>query len=91
MRGALSPRATAPTRSIGRFGVRALLGCTAVAVGIVPFLVLWSLVRRSWAPLADVDAGVAAGLNDAVSGEPVLVRLLSAVTALGGTGTAVLS
>ena len=48
--------APADTRGIGRFGGRALLGWTAVAVGIVPFLLLWLLVQRSWPPLAALDA-----------------------------------
>ena len=78
------------TRALTRFGVRALLAWGAVVAGVVPFLLLWLLVARSWAPLAALDARVVAGLNDAVSGSPLAVSVLSAVTDLGGTALAVL-
>jgi membrane-associated phospholipid phosphatase len=91
MRSDLDARTqTADTTGMGRFGLRALLGCAAVLVGVVPFLLLWLLVRLSWSPLASVDAEVAAGLNEWVSRSPVAVAVLSAVTDLGGTGVAVL-
>ena len=91
MRPDLAPRTTpADTTGIGRFGARALLGWAAVVVGVVPFLLLWLLVRRAWSPLAALDGDVAAGLNDAVSGSAVLVSILTAVTELGGTAVAVL-
>jgi undecaprenyl-diphosphatase len=80
----------ATTTGVGRFGLRALLGWFAVLVGAVPFLLLWLLVQRSWSPLTGLDGEVAAGLNSAVSGSPVLVSVLRAVTDLGGTGTSVL-
>ncbi|SDN76135.1 phosphatase PAP2 family protein [Geodermatophilus sp. DSM 45219] len=73
-----------------RFGVRALLGWGAVLLGGVPFLLLWLLVQRSWSPLAGLDGEVAAGLNERVSGSPLLVTALRWVTDLGGTGAAVL-
>ena len=73
-----------------RFGVRALLGWSALLLGGVPFLLLWLLVQRSWSPLAELDGEVAAGLNAQVSGSPLLVTALRWVTDLGGTGAAVL-
>ncbi|WP_299033122.1 phosphatase PAP2 family protein [uncultured Pseudokineococcus sp.] len=59
-------------------------------LGAVPFLLLWLLVERSWAPLSTLDGGVAADLNASVSGSPTLVAVLRAVTSLGGTVTAAL-
>jgi undecaprenyl-diphosphatase len=73
-----------------RFGARAALGWVSVVVGVVPFLLLWLLVRRAWSPLAALDGDVAAALNDRVSRSPVLVSALTALTDLGGTGVAVL-
>ncbi|RBY90193.1 PAP2 family protein [Blastococcus sp. TBT05-19] len=90
MTAAPSRTAPADTRGIGRFGTLALLGWVAVVAGVVPFLLLWLLVQRRWAPLEGLDGEVAARLNDEVSGSPLLVTVLSAVTDLGGTGTAVL-
>lgn len=78
------------TTGVRRFEVRALLGWGALLAGAVPFLLLWLLVQGSWSPLAALDGDVAAGLNRAVSGSPLLVGVLSAVTDLGGTGVAVL-
>ncbi len=85
-----SPDDPATTPGIGRFEARAVLGWMAVLVGAVPFLLLWLLVQRSWTPLSTLDGEVAAGLNSAVSGSPLLVGILRGVTDLGGTGTAVL-
>ncbi len=77
----LAPRTTpADTTGIGRFDARALLGWATVVVGLVPFLLLWLLVQQTWSPLAGLDGEVAADLNDALSGSPMLVSLLSAVT-----------
>ncbi|MGX5656897.1 phosphatase PAP2 family protein [Geodermatophilus nigrescens] len=73
-----------------RFGARAALGLAGLLVGSVPFLVLLLLLSRDWAPLAAVDQGVADGLNRVVRDSPALLRVLRAVTDLGGTGTAVL-
>ncbi|WNV73637.1 phosphatase PAP2 family protein [Geodermatophilus sp. DSM 44513] len=75
---------------VGRFGLRALLGWVALLAGAVPFLLLWLLVQRSWSPLGSLDGEVAAGLNEEVSGSPLLVSVLQGVTDLGGTGAAVL-
>ena len=75
---------------IGRFGVRSVLGATALVLGAVPYLLLWLLVQQSWAPLAGVDGAVAAALNRQVRDSPLLVSSLRVVTDLGGSGTAVL-
>ncbi|SOC50055.1 undecaprenyl-diphosphatase [Blastococcus aggregatus] len=80
----------AATTGIGRFESRAFLGWLAVLLGAVPFLLLWLLVQRSWAPLSTVDGDVAADLNATVRDSPALVGVLRAVTSLGDTGTAVL-
>ena len=84
------PDAPADTTRISRFEVRALLGWAALVLGAVPFLLLWLLVQRSWAPLPALDGDVAADLNAAVSRSPVLVTVLRAVTTLGDTATVVL-
>ncbi|MGY1634416.1 phosphatase PAP2 family protein [Geodermatophilus sp. SYSU D01186] len=78
------------TTGLGRFELRAVLGWAAVLLGAVPFLLLWLLVQASWPPLAEVDAEVAAALNEAVSTSPALVSVLRGVTDLGGTAFAVL-
>lgn len=87
--GAL-PDTPAETARVARFGARALLGGAALVLGALPFLLLWLLVQRSWAPLSALDGDVAAALNAAVSDSPGVVALLRAVTALGDTATLVL-
>ncbi len=81
---------SANTVGMRRFGTRAMLGWVAVVLGAAPFLLLWLLVQRAWTPLAVLDGDVAAALNAVVSQSPLAVSVLSAVTDLGGTGTAVL-
>ncbi|MDT0275896.1 phosphatase PAP2 family protein [Blastococcus goldschmidtiae] len=78
------------TTGLGRFETSAVLGWIAVVVGAVPFLLLWLLVQRSWAPLASLDGDVAAELNAWVSQSPQAVTVLSAITDLAGTSAAVL-
>ncbi|MCZ2857297.1 phosphatase PAP2 family protein [Blastococcus sp. VKM Ac-2987] len=85
-----SPQAPEGTAGGGRFGVRAALGLVALLIGAVPFLLLMLLVQQNWSPLESLDGEVAAGLNAVVSESPALVRVLQAVTDLGGTGAAVL-
>jgi undecaprenyl-diphosphatase len=84
------PSLHADATGIGRFELRAVLGWAALLLGAVPFLLPWLLVEASWPPLAEVDRGVAAALNGAVSGSSLLVSALTAVTDLGGTPVAVL-
>jgi undecaprenyl-diphosphatase len=88
-RPVMTQNGRADTAGIGRFELRALLGWAALLVGAVPFLLLWLLVQSSWSPLASLDGGVAASLNEAVSGSPLVVSVLTAVTDLGGAGVAV--
>ncbi|MGY2085783.1 phosphatase PAP2 family protein [Blastococcus sp. SYSU DS0539] len=78
------------TAGAGRFGVRVVLGVTALLAGAVPFLLLLLLVQQNWSPLETLDGGVAADLNAVVSDSPALVGVLQAVTDLGGNGAAVL-
>ncbi|WP_138760220.1 phosphatase PAP2 family protein [Modestobacter altitudinis] len=82
---------TVPTGlpGVGRFTTRALLGLAGVVLGAVPFLVLLVLVQSHWAPLAGLDGDVAGRLNEVVSTSPATVGVLSVLTDLGGTGTAV--
>jgi undecaprenyl-diphosphatase len=85
-------RSNDPARTTGvrRFEARALLGWIVVVAGAVPFLLLWLLVQRSWAPLSALDGDVAAALNEVVSRSPLAVDVLRAVTDLAGTEAAVL-
>ncbi len=87
-----TPRSDDPARTAGagRFESHAVLGWVAVVVGAVPFLLLWLLVQRSWAPLSALDGDVADGLNAVVSESPLAVTVLGAITDLGGTEAAVL-
>lgn len=78
------------TTGLGRFGLRTVLGLVALLAGVVPFLLLLLLVQREWSPVAALDGDVAAGLNEAVAGSPTTVRVLQAVTALGGHPAAIL-
>ena len=73
-----------------RFETRAIVGWMAVVLGAAPFLLLWLLMQNAWAPLAVLDGDVAADLNAVVSQSPVAVGVLTALTTLGGTETAVL-
>ncbi|MFR9801679.1 phosphatase PAP2 family protein [Pseudonocardia sp. RS010] len=72
-------------RGARRFGVRALLGWTALVAGGVPFMLLWWATTRRWGPLTVLDGDVAAGLNEQVSSSPFAVQALTWVTELGGT------
>ncbi|SEL97902.1 undecaprenyl-diphosphatase [Blastococcus sp. DSM 46786] len=78
------------TTGLGRFGLRAVLGLVALLAGAVPFLLLLLLVQVEWSPLAALDGEVAAGLNAAVVDSPTTVRVLRAVTDLGGHPAAIL-
>lgn len=71
------------------FAARSALGWLIVLVGVVPFLVLWLLVRDSSSALAALDRTIAAELNSVVSVRPGLVSTLHTVTELGGNATAI--
>lgn len=73
----------------GRFGGRSLLAWVTVVLGVVPFLVLWLLIRDASSPLASFDHRVAAELNEAVHAWPVVVETLKVLTDLADTWTAV--
>ncbi len=83
-------RPTEQVQGASGFGARSLLAWLAVVGGLVPFLVLWLVVRDSSSWLAGLDRSIAAGLNDAVQGSPGTVRALHVVTELAGTTTTVL-
>ncbi len=67
-----------------------MLAWLLVVGGLVPFLVLWLVIRDDTSWLAALDRSIAAGLNDAVHGSPGVVRTLRVVTDLAGTPTTVL-
>lgn len=52
---------------------------------VTAFVLLLFLVRGEWSPLHRADQAVADGLNDAVAGDEVVVRVLRIVTNLGGS------
>ncbi|TDB75558.1 phosphatase PAP2 family protein [Micromonospora sp. KC723] len=71
-------------RPLGHFTERTLTGLVLVLGAGVGFGLLLALVRAEWAPLYDVDHGVAAWLNDLVAPHGPLVTVLTALTGLGG-------
>lgn len=83
-------RGGGPLDGGARFGTRSVLGWAVVLVSLVPFLVLWLLIRDSSSALVATDRGIADTLNDAVRNRPALVGVLEVVTKLAGTRTAVL-
>lgn len=72
-----------------RLGARVVLGWAGVVLAVVPFLVLWLLVRDSSSTLVRMDVAIAETLNEAVRGHPVVVDVLRVVTDLAGTATSV--
>lgn len=72
---------SAPVRT--RAGLGPLVGVSTAAF---VFAVLLVLVRAQWAPLESLDRGVATGLNDAVSGDSLIVKALKVITWLGSDG-----
>lgn len=71
-------------RPLGHFTERSLAGLVLVLGAGVGFGVLLVLVRARWAPLYDVDHGIAAWLNEQVAPHGPLVTVLNALTDLGG-------
>ena len=65
---------------------RKLAPLAAVTAAALVFTLLFLLVRLRWAPLESVDHGTAARLNSLVSGHPVAVSIVKAVTWLGSGG-----
>lgn len=81
--------ATEELEGAGRFGGRSALGWIAVVLGVVPFLVLWLLIRDASSALANFDRRIAAELNQAVHGSSLVVDTLTVITDLADTWTAV--
>lgn len=74
---------------VGRSTTRALLGLAGLLLGAVPFLVLLVLAQAHRPPSADLEGEVAGRLDELVSTSPGTAAVLSVLTDLGGTGTAV--
>jgi undecaprenyl-diphosphatase len=66
------------------FAGRSVLGLLAVVAIGLGFGTLLLLIRFHWGPLQSLDHGVAEGLNHLVSPHPALVKVLEAVSRLGG-------
>ncbi|WP_298462437.1 phosphatase PAP2 family protein [uncultured Cellulomonas sp.] len=89
----MRPQAPTPADEVAphdaaSLGGRSLLGLALVVAGAIPFLALLGLVKLRWAPLADLDTGVAQGLNASVAASPLSVRVLSIASEAGGGATA---
>lgn len=70
-----------------RHGARArLLPLIAVTASAFLFAILLVLVRAQWSPLESVDHSVASDLNGAVADQPMVLRVLRAVTWMGSGG-----
>jgi undecaprenyl-diphosphatase len=72
------------TAQVERFAGRTLAGFAVVSAGGVVFALLALLVRTHFGPMYTLDQGIAVGLNHAVAHHPLIVRILAAVTKLGG-------
>lgn len=68
----------------GRFVGLSAAGLAALVGGTVAFIALLALVTTG-SPLVAADRAVAAALNDAVAGRPLLLSVLGLVTDLGGS------
>lgn len=64
-----------------------MLGWVGVVLAVMPFLLLWLLVRDASSALARADVMIAEALNEAVQGHPAVVDVLRVVTDLAGTVT----
>ena len=67
----------------GRFAGRSLVGLAVVSAGGVVFALLALLVRVHFGPMFHLDQDVAVGLNHAVAGHPLVVKILDTITQLG--------
>ncbi len=86
------PAVDARLRGVDRFVARSVLGWFGVVLGLLPFLVLWLLIREGTSALPALDRAIAAELNESVRAAPhVVVDTLTVVTDLAGTTTAVLA
>lgn len=77
-----------PLKRAEQLAVRSALGWLASLVTMVPFLVLWLLVRDA-SQLVSLDQRLATALNEAVHRSAAVVNVLLVLTDLAGTWTAV--
>jgi len=82
--GEVVTQMTKRLRPMERFTGRSAVGLVAMAATATGFGALLVLVRLHWAPLESVDRGIAEALNRAVAASPPLIKVLEAVTTLGG-------
>ncbi|MFJ8150238.1 phosphatase PAP2 family protein [Streptomyces sp. NPDC096048] len=69
----------------GRTATRPATGVAMLLPAATGFVLLLFLVRGEWGPLRRTDQAVADGLNDAVAGHALAVRVLRVITELGGS------
>ncbi|MEV6842955.1 phosphatase PAP2 family protein [Actinoplanes sp. NPDC051411] len=69
------------------FAERSLAGLVAVVAAGLGFGTLLLLVRYHWNPLLHLDQSVANDLNRVVSAHPPAVKVATAISHLGGSGT----
>ncbi|MFC3897091.1 phosphatase PAP2 family protein [Lentzea rhizosphaerae] len=69
-----------------RLALGTILGLVLVTAAGMGFGLLLTLVHLRWQPLHELDVAIVDGLNYLVADNDILVRALTAVTDLGGTG-----
>jgi undecaprenyl-diphosphatase len=72
-------------RRPGRVRDRSLVPLISVTAAAAVFVLLLVLVATRWPPLESVDHKTAAGLNSLVSGHPVIIAVIRAITTAGST------
>jgi membrane-associated phospholipid phosphatase len=72
-------------RPARRFGLRALLAATALALVAVPFALLLFLVKDKWPPLERADAGTSVDLHAYAVDHAQFVSAMRALSTLGST------
>jgi membrane-associated phospholipid phosphatase len=74
---------TSSARSTARFGARAVLAGTALALVAVPFALTLVLVEERWAPLLRVDVGASDGLHGYAVAHPRFVSAMQLISDFG--------
>lgn len=69
---------------VRHFAERSVLGLLVIVAVGLSFGTLLLLVRHHWGPLQDMDQSIADGLNGLVSPHPAVVKVLTAISSLGG-------
>src|SRR5262249_51826381 len=76
----------APVRDRSTLDVRRLRGVAVVTGAAMLFALLTAAIRLGWEPVQAVDAAAARSLNAGVGPRAWLIRTMTVITRLGGTG-----